>query len=43
MKGGKDIFTGEQEVEEWFVTQISHERIVISGKGYASTDAICGF
>ena len=33
MKGGKDIFTGEQEVEEWFVTQIPYERIVIAGKG----------
>jgi hypothetical protein len=40
----RTFFTGEQEVEEWFVTQIPHERrIVIAGKGYASTDAICGF
>jgi hypothetical protein len=44
MKGGKDIFTGEQEVEEWFVTQIRYEqRIVIAGKDYASTDAIYSF
>ena len=40
LKGGKDIFSGHQEVEEWFVTQIPYERIVISGKGYISTDAI---
>jgi len=40
LKGGKDIFTGKQEVEEWFVTQIPYERIVIAGKGYVSTDAI---
>ena len=40
LKGGKDIFTGHQEIEEWFVTQIPYERIVIAGKGYVSTDAI---
>ena len=40
LKGGKDIFTGKQEIEEWFVTQIPYERIVIAGKGYISTDAI---
>lgn len=39
----RTFFTGEQEVEKGFVTQIPHERIVIAGKGYASTDAICGF
>jgi len=40
LKGGKDIFTGQQQVEEWFVTQIPYERIVISGKGYISTEAL---
>jgi CRISPR-associated protein Cas1 len=40
LRGGKDIFTGQQEIEEWFVTQIPYERIVIAGKGYISTDAI---
>lgn len=35
-----DVFTSQQEVEEWFVTQIPYERIVIAGKGYVSTDAI---
>jgi CRISP-associated protein Cas1 len=40
LKGGSDPFTGEQESEEWFVTQIPYERIVISGKGYLSTEAV---
>ena len=40
LRGGTDVFTGKAEVEEWFVTQIPYERIVISGKGYLSTDAI---
>jgi CRISPR-associated protein Cas1 len=25
LKDGKDIFTGKQEVEEWFITQIPYE------------------
>jgi CRISPR/Cas system-associated endonuclease Cas1 len=40
LRGGSDPFTGEAETEEWFVTQIPYERIVISGKGYVSTEAI---
>ena len=40
LKGGRDPFTGEQGSEEWFVSQIPYERIVISGKGYLSTEAI---
>jgi CRISPR-associated protein Cas1 len=40
LKDGKDIFTSKQEVEEWFITQIPYEQIVIAGKGYVSTDAI---
>lgn len=40
LKGGRDSFSGKQDVEEWFVTQIPYEKIVISGKGYVSTDAI---
>ena len=40
LKGGRDPFTGEQETEEWFVSQIPYERIVISGKGYLSTEAV---
>jgi CRISPR-associated protein Cas1 len=40
LKDGTDPFTGLAEKEEWFVTQIPYERIVIAGKGYISTDAI---
>ena len=40
LKGGRDPFSGEQESEDWFVTQIPYERIVVSGKGYLSTDAV---
>ena len=40
LKSGRDPFTGEQESEEWFVSQIPYERIVISGKGYLSTEAV---
>ena len=40
LKGGRDPFTGEQEMEEWFVSQIPYERIVVSGKGYLSTEAV---
>ena len=40
LKGGRDPFTGEHEVEEWFVTQIPYENIVISGKDYLSTEAV---
>lgn len=40
LKHGTDPFTGKQETEEWFVTQIPYERIVIAGKGYVSTEAI---
>ena len=40
LKGGTDPFTTEQEKEEWFVSQIPYERILISGRGYLSTEAI---
>ena len=30
----------ESEKEEWFVTKLPYEKIVISGKGYISTEAI---
>ena len=40
LKGGRDPFTGEQDTEEWFVSQIPYKRIVISGKGYLSTEAV---
>jgi CRISP-associated protein Cas1 len=40
LKGGRDPLAGEQETEEWFIFQIPYERIVISGKGYLSTEAV---
>ena len=40
LKDGADPFTGQAEKEEWFVTEIPYEKIVIAGKGYVSTDAI---
>src|SRR3989337_3654945 len=40
LKDGAHDITGKQEKEEWFVTKIPYEKIVISGKGYVSTEAI---
>jgi len=40
LKDGIDILTNTSEKEEWFVTQIPYEKIVISGKGYVSTEVI---
>ena len=40
LRGGSDVFTGEYDKEEWLVTQIPYERIMISGKGYVSTEVI---
>ena len=40
LKDGRNDVTGKSETEEYFVTRMSYERIVISGRGYVSTDAI---
>ena len=40
LKNGSHYITGEQEKEEWFATKIPYEKIVISGKGYLSTEAV---
>jgi len=40
LKNGSHDITGKQEKEEWFVTKIPYEKIIISGKGYVSTEAI---
>ena len=40
LKDGNDILTNKSEKEEWFVTQLPYEKIVISGKGYVSTESI---
>ena len=40
LKNGTHDITGTQQKEEWFVTKIPYEVIVVSGKGYLSTEAI---
>ena len=40
LKNGSHDVTGEQEKEEWFVNQMPYEKIVVSGKGYISTEAM---
>lgn len=39
LKGGRDVFTGKQETEERFVSQIPYKIIVIAGREYISTYA----
>lgn len=40
LKNGQNDITGESEKEEWFATKIPYEKIVVSGKGYLSTEAV---
>ena len=40
LKDGKNPFSEEQDKEAWFVTKIPYDKIIISGKGYISTEAI---
>jgi CRISP-associated protein Cas1 len=40
LRSGTDPFTKKVDIEEWFVTQIPYERIVIVGKGYVTTESI---
>ena len=40
LKNGYDPFSEEQETEEWFITNLPYEKIVLSGKGYISTEAL---
>jgi len=40
LQNGRDVFTGISNVEEWLVTKIPYEKIIVSGKGYLSTEAI---
>jgi len=40
LKNGYNPFSNEQEQEEWFITQLPYEKIVLSGKGYISTEAL---
>ncbi|MCV0411256.1 CRISPR-associated endonuclease Cas1 [Nitrosopumilus sp.] len=40
LKNGRHVITGEQESEEWFVNNMPYEKIILSGKGYVSTEAL---
>ena len=40
LKNGQYDITGKSETEEYFVTRMPYEKIVLSGRGYVSTDAI---
>jgi CRISPR-associated protein Cas1 len=40
LKNGSDVLSSKSETESWFITQLPYEKIVISGKGYISTDAL---
>jgi len=40
LTNGKNLFSDIQEKEEWFITNLPYEKIVLSGKGYVSTEAL---
>src|SRR5437899_9209302 len=40
LKNGTYPYSDTHEQEEWFITNLPYEKIVISGKGYISTDAL---
>ncbi|QLH06932.1 CRISPR-associated endonuclease Cas1 [Nitrosopumilus ureiphilus] len=40
LKNGRHDITGEQESEVWFVKNMPYEKIILSGKGYVSTEAL---
>jgi CRISP-associated protein Cas1 len=40
LRNGTDLLTSKHEDETWFVNQLPYERIIISGKGFISTEAI---
>lgn len=40
LKDGQHDITGESQKEEWFVNRLPYEKIVISGKGFISTEAL---
>ena len=40
LKNGSHDVTGEYEQEEWFVNRMPYSKIVVSGKGYISTEAM---
>src|SRR2546428_11696645 len=40
LKNGTYPYSNVPDQEEWFITQLPYEKIVISGKGYISTEAL---
>ena len=40
LKDGRNPFSEEQDKESWFVSKIPYDKIIISGKGYISTEVI---
>jgi len=40
LKNGQNDITGISDKEEWFVSKIPYEKIIISGRGYVSIEAI---
>ena len=40
LKNGTYPYSEVAAKEEWFITQLPYEKIVISGKGYISTEAL---
>lgn len=40
LKNGVDILSGKSETESWFITNLPYEKIILSGKGYISTEAL---
>ena len=39
LTNGYDPFSEKQEKEEWFIPNLPYEKIIVSGKGYISTEA----
>ncbi len=40
LKNGIDYLSSIQDTEEWYITKLPYEKIVLSGRGYISTEAI---
>ena len=40
LKNGMSPFSDSQEKETWYVTKIPYEKIIMSGNGYVSTEAV---
>lgn len=40
LKNGIDYLSSKQDTEEWYITKLPYEKIVLSGRGYISTEAI---